>query len=118
MPLPCRPSVAVSSSVLLLLAGCSSDASFPTGTFTTTIVAGDDPPSAQLVDGHRLDLRPGGDYVLEGAGCTAHEPGTVGRYEWRTDEGGRLTLTALEQDPCDRPLGGRRFVLTRHPWSP
>ena len=107
MPLPRSPFVAVSSSVLLLLPGCSSGTAFPTGRFTSTIEPGDRPPSPALVDDYRLDLGDDGGYVLEGAGFTAR---------------GRLVVDGdtveLRDDPCDRPLGGRQFLLTRHAWSP
>ena len=115
---------------------CGSEGSFPAGTYGTTITAADEPPSDRLVDSYRLELDADGRYVLEGAGFTASgvyvveggtlelrdddrcEAGAVGRYAWRTGDGDTLRLSALETDPCDRPVGGREFVLTRHPWSP
>jgi hypothetical protein len=110
--------------------------SFPAGVYATTITAADRPPSDRLVDDYALELGTDGRYVLEGAGFTASgvyvvdgdalelrdddrcAPGTVGRYAWRTANDGALTFTAVEQDPCDRPLGGREFVLTARPWAP
>jgi hypothetical protein len=122
---------------LTVIAGCGSEElASPAGRWTTTITTADEPPSDRLVDAYRLEIRTDGGYVLEGAGFTASgsyvvdgdelrlrdddrcAPGTTGRYTWRRGDGGALTFTAVEQDPCDLPLGGREFVLTRHPWSP
>ena len=107
----------------------------PAGTCTTTVTAADGPPSPRLADSYRLQFAADGSDTLEGAGFTASgtyvvdgkrlehrdddrcAPGTTGRYTWRRADDGALTLTAAEQDPCDLPLGGREFVLTRHPWS-
>jgi hypothetical protein len=122
---------------LAVVAGCGTEeATSPAGTWTTTITATDDPPSDRLIDSYRLELGADGRYVLEGAGFTANgvyvvdgdalelrdddrcATGTVGRYDWRTGDDGALSFTARTTDPCDRPLGGREFVLTRHAWSP
>ena len=124
-----------------LLVACGQDqgashAATPAGSWTSTITAADDPPSARLVDDYRLELSAEGRYVLTGAGFTATgryvldggtvelrdddrcAPGTVGRYEWAETEAGGLAFTAVGTDPCDQPLGGRQFVLTSHPWAP
>jgi hypothetical protein len=129
----CAPLVVLG---LLVACGTEQPPSSPTGSWTTTIIAADDPPSARLVDDYRLELSADGRYVLTGAGFTATgryvldggtvelrdddrcTPGTVGRYEWTGTDAGGLELTAVGTDPCDQPLGGRQFVLTRHPWAP
>ena len=139
MPAPPRPIAALV--VLGLLAACGGDPaparlSPPAGSWTTTITAADDPPSSRLVDDYRLELSVNGLYELTGAGFTAtgqyvvdggslelHDddrcaPDAVGRYGWAGTDDGGLAFTAESTDPCDRPLGGREFVLTAHPWSP
>jgi hypothetical protein len=139
MAVPTRPLAPLV--VLGLLAACGGDPaparpSPPAGSWTTTITAADDPPSARLVDDYRLELSANGLYELTGAGFTAsgqyvvdggslelHDddrcaPGAVGRYEWAGADDGGLAFTAEGTDPCDQPVGGRQFVLTRHVWEP
>jgi hypothetical protein len=129
----CAPLVVLG---LLVACGTEQAPSAPTGSWTTTITAADDPPSARLVDDYRLELSADGRYVLTGAGFTAtgqyvvdggslelHDddrcaPDTVGRYEWAGSDDGGLAFTAEGTDPCDQPVGGRQFVLTRHVWEP
>ncbi len=139
MAAPTRPIAALV--VLGLLAACGGDPlparpSPPAGTWTTTITAADDPPTPRLVDDYLLELSDTGLYELTGAGFTAtgqyvvdggslelHDddrcaPDTVGRYEFAGTDDGGLAFTAEGTDPCDQPVGGRQFVLTRHPWAP
>src|SRR3712207_1429393 len=134
MAVPTRASAPLLALCLLTACGAEEPGS-PAGTWTTTITAADEPPSSRLVDSFRLELDDDGRYTLDGAGFTASgvyvrdgdelelrdddhcAPGTTGRYTWQRADDGTLRLAAVEQDPCDLPLGGREFVLTRHPWA-
>jgi len=102
--------------------------------FAASITEADRPPTPRLVGSYTLELRHDGAYVLRGPSFTARgryaveggritlrgddhcEPSDDATYAWSIVDD-RLHLIADATDPCDRPVGGRQFVLTATAWT-
>lgn len=131
--------VILAAMLLLALAACGPrSASFPTGTFTTTIpeeAIGGKEFMANLIGDWQLTFTPEGKYTLvnkgvdiargsysaEGEQITFTEESGIGvepgntsqsRYSWS------LAENTLTFSPIDDTLEDRRIVMSSHPWTP